>query len=103
MAPTDAETIPTTAPAKRGCVGAPLRMATNISIMAGSERKRMELTQKTTAVLVLPMIGKPVGSNRTPKARKMTAGNRAYGAVADAPGVAAYSATTDVPTTNDPV
>src|SRR4030088_1767909 len=100
MAPTDAESIPMTAPAKRGCVGAPFRMTTNVRIMAGSERKGMELMQKTTAVLVFPMIGKAVGSNMTPKTRKMTAGARAYSAVADAPGVAAYSATTDVPTTN---
>jgi hypothetical protein len=49
------------------------------------------------------MIGKAVGSNMTPKASKMTAGNKAYSAVAGAPGVAAYSATTNDPTTNAPV
>ena len=89
MAPTDAENIPTTAPANSGRVGAPFRITPNVRIMAGSERKTMELTQKATAVLVLPMIGKAVGSNRTPKASKMTVGDHAYSAVADAPGVAA--------------
>jgi hypothetical protein len=92
-----------TAPAKSGCVGAPFRMTTNVRIITGSERKRMELTQKATAVSVRPMIGKAVGSNMIPTASKMTAGNKAYSALADAPGVAAYSATTNVPTTNDPV
>src|SRR5258707_747015 len=80
-----------------------VRISTKVRIMAGSERKRMELTQKATAVLVLPMIGKAVGSNMIPKARKMTAGNIANSAVADAPGVAAYSATTDAPNINAPV
>lgn|SRR5580704_7160554 len=89
MAPTDAECTPMTAPANRGCVGAPFRITTNVRIMPGSERKRMLPMQKATAVLLLPVIGRATGSNMTPQARKMTAGARAYSAVADAPGVAA--------------
>ncbi len=70
-------------------VGAAFHMKTKVRIMAGSERKRMCPTQMAKAVLVLPMIGEPVGSNMTPQAKKMTAGDKAYSAVPDAPGVAA--------------